>query len=820
MKPHLALKARVDDLHPTRLFLFINIVTAILVVLSSGAVSLHYPIHSSFKAILIGTLVGSLILTIPFRRVIFGWRTLVVAIVGAGSILYLVWPAIYLRAVPSIISEASNYVAFAQYLTRYPEGTQGGLAPIDEYAAGLSGTRFASPAALGVIACFFKSDPGLALVPFCSLLLANIFAGFATLARLFRCSGAMSIVVGAFGVLAGWVPNMFYVGSLDNLLFVALLPFVLVRSRLIVLEGTEVRSILSLAICGAAAFYSYPEGVAIAGIMFAPVLLRLGWVAFRRNPLFTRLGLAVLVTVLLTLPYVQTSVRFLFRQIAVSNDSVVGSTIFPGLESAAFLPAAFALGEEFQGVPLKWPDVLLSVALSLLVLAGILRSRRHNEGLVLTFFVLLGLSVWQAVSKHYSYGFYKVLTIGSVLIIPAVFAGIEGACSRCDLRFRRTAPVIFACLLLGLTSWAVSSNFDSTPKKFHVPLKPYSDLGNLGVVTHNETIRLMLDSDLDQRWALIYLRDQPIERPLERGVEVLPNVRLGMSRARKNSSPAKFLLLNRKMRGAVWTNSKFWLVPISDQVAAVVATDKPNGVEEVNGSAFVWLSDKASSFVIDSPKDGPALIWARKTWIGPSRPEDPNRTVVLRTVNGLTEHKVADAFYALVSLQKGLNYLDMWCAEKPTLKTLPNGDTRALMLGLEDYQARPISGNVDIADIIHSPNDVESYHGMPLLWLSGIPTAFLISSPSGKNGFLRADKMLLGPSASRLAEITIVVKSENSESRWQIRDCFSIPLSLKPGPNRVEVWCDNHSPVHPPKDGDKREQMLGLVNYRITEADR
>src|SRR5712692_2967442 len=42
-----------------------------------------------------------------------------------------------------------SYIASGQYLWQYPRGTEGGLAPLYQYAAHLSGTRFIASALLG-----------------------------------------------------------------------------------------------------------------------------------------------------------------------------------------------------------------------------------------------------------------------------------------------------------------------------------------------------------------------------------------------------------------------------------------------------------------------------------------------------------------------------------------------------------------------------------------------------------------------------------------------------------------------------------------------
>jgi len=211
-------------------------------------------------------------------------------------------------------------------------------------------------------------------------------------------------------------------------------------------------------------------------------------------------------------------------------------------------------------------------------------------------------------------------------------------------------------------------------------------------VTQGAPLSLVCDNNLDYKWALIYLRDQPQEQKVERIGLLFPELRSLMEGA-KQSVPAKYVLVSRNLPGAVWKNEKFSLVPVSDEFAPIVALNAANGAETVNGASFIWLSNTPSSFAVDSPKEGQAILWAWKVQCGPSRPNDTSRTVVVQTDSGTYEQRVQDAFSVPLRLKKGMNSVQLWCRELPTLKVLPNGDRRALLLGLEDYQIKLIPGS-------------------------------------------------------------------------------------------------------------------------------
>src|ERR1700730_238374 len=370
---------QLDSWHPARAFLFLNLVTATLTVLSAGVVSAHSPIGPYWLGILVATLIGVLFFAIPLRTLRVGYRVGAVMAIGMGAVLHRLWPVISLRAAITASGDVSNYVAFAQYLFRYARGTAGNLPPIDQYISYFSDTRFATASVLSVFTSFCNGDFALGLGPLIALLLINAFAGFTALARQLSCSTSMSLLVGISALLLGWIPNMIYVGSLDNLFFLALFPFVLVRLQLIFRGGTDIRSSFALGITIAAAIYAYPEGVLIAAAIFLPLLIALSARAWRRGEVLIRMGSAILVAMLLVIPYVHTFIAFVLHQFQVTSQLMtITDGVFPGLQTKEFMPAAFALGQEFPNVTCDWPDISITLFLVAFSVVGLLRWWRCN----------------------------------------------------------------------------------------------------------------------------------------------------------------------------------------------------------------------------------------------------------------------------------------------------------------------------------------------------------------------------------------------------------------------------------------------------------
>ena len=120
------------------------------------------------------------------------------------------------------------YVAFGQYLMEYPLGTEGGMAPLFQYASKLSHTRFVSSAMLA----FFAPMTG-------ALQDAQAATGYFLAWTIYVFSSACTYFIitldkikktwlrfayVAFTVFSGWVLNVLMANNYDNALVLSFLP--------------------------------------------------------------------------------------------------------------------------------------------------------------------------------------------------------------------------------------------------------------------------------------------------------------------------------------------------------------------------------------------------------------------------------------------------------------------------------------------------------------------------------------------------------------------------------------------------------------------
>jgi hypothetical protein len=796
---------------PQRFFLSVQLVSSCLVVFGAVTVAVGLPVGPYSK--IIWAVTGLILVFSISRRITVGWRALMGLGIALLAALVVVWPFLTARAMTSVFPDASNYVAFAQHCLRYPRSAIDGLAPIDQFALVFADSRFGTPALLSLLAEPFHDDCGLALIPFTALVIFQIFGGFALLARQFGCSSKLALIAGFAGAVYGWVSDLVCAGSLDNLLFLAIFPFCLVRLRLLRANNGSFRSLFGCSITFAASFYAYPEGLLVSGVIWLPILLRDAARLAKRSATRSKFVATLLLAIILVAPYLPIAGTFVVQQLSHGEQAEVGKGIFPGLLTDRFLPAFLALGQEFAGVPITFSGILISLFLCLLILLGIWRKRRLLLWPALLFLLLL---LWQAAWKHYDYGLSKVLSAGTMLTWPATFLGIASLARFCQPRRRAAVEGLLCIFLIGSFSVAELTSRSRTAKQFVFPLQPYQDLADLKQVVGNDGIELVCDNSIDEKWASIYLRDELCVLGLPKGEFALPTVAPLLARSRRLAEPPKFLLTDHFLPNATWTNRKFWLAPIDPESPMITIGQSANEGESLQGVRFVWLSNTETTFEIEAKSDRQAVLLSDGILMGPSLPGKYKRTLVV-TANGHTwRQSITDVFYSLITLKKGWNAVSLRCDDEPILKRLPNGDTRILLLGLVNYRVTLVHKDLEIVDVIHSSNRPEGRAEAPITWLSNQLVSFLIYSKTRCKALLEADNDVPDLSKAQFVARSVVVRA-GGERRITVKDRLSIPVQLNAGLNRVALWLDVPLTIPRLANSDARTPFLDLANYRITQ---
>jgi hypothetical protein len=139
---------------------------------------------------------------------------------------------------------------------------------------------------------------------------------------------------------------MLKIGNWDQVLFVSFIPFAVCRIRLLCLPTSRASGILGLGLCLAAAIFTYPEGTAISGVIYLPLVV---WRILRGKSSLGKIrkfALASGIAILLSGVYLPTFVSFLFLQISASNIVLFAKGVLAGLLSVNWLAASYCLGAQ------------------------------------------------------------------------------------------------------------------------------------------------------------------------------------------------------------------------------------------------------------------------------------------------------------------------------------------------------------------------------------------------------------------------------------------------------------------------------------------
>jgi hypothetical protein len=631
-------------------------------------------------------------------------ETLLMLVLGLGSTGFLLWPCLTRGAFVSTAFDPFFYSAYGQYVADHHRGFAVGLSPIDQYGAVLSWQRFGTASVLSLFSVLFHFTTAEALPAFAFIVLVNIFSGFVVLGRRFGCNRLFSLAAGLFAVIGGWTSNALHIGALDNLLFLSLFPFLVVRVELYRFGSKSWSTSLGLATLAAAVFYVYPEGLSIAGVIFLPLFCQSVWFGiYRRGRAWRRYVISGCLVLVLIIPCVRLFFGNIFQH---SKGTGMVGVIFPGLLSPRFLPAMFGFGQEYSGTICSPHDLVLPITMLVFIVLGCATWMWHRQKrLIMVFMIFIMMTIWQGLLAKDDYGLYKILFIGSLIWIPALFLGGTAVANFVP---RPTRPIVVTLGTIIFFSGALAQRIEQQEKipfRQLIPMKWYSDLAGLRHKVGNRPVLLVCDyvfdkenAWFDQDWALFFLRRVSLKVPqffgLDRAYD--PDMQL----AKSVSEPVAFVLVNGPIEGAVWKNERFSLFELADQAKLIGVGTKvsfalpsepdwfqpANGLENVNGKPFVWLGNNTTRFLIVSRIAQTANFSAEECLTGPSRPENKDRQIRISIGDKVWQTDVSGALSIKVPLKPGLNYLDIACQGSPAVSAQSENDPRALPLGLWDYR--------------------------------------------------------------------------------------------------------------------------------------
>ncbi len=676
---------------PARAWLLFNTLFCSLVVSVSAAASLHVPINKAAWAI--GILCGVLAALIATGSPQFAasrgpwWRCLPATLLVLAGVIGVLWGSLIKGEYVSVSPDPWSYSALGAYLQNPVNALSDGSQPVLSFGSALMGTRYGTAGLLALFAEIARTDTCSSAGIFAFLVLCHVGFGFILLARALGSGPILSLGAGLFGVTIGWAPEILKIGNWDQILFVSLIPFTLFRIRLLVFPTSRISGVLGLGVCMAAAIFSYPEGAAISGVIYLPLVV---WRLLRGNPLpgkIRKIALAAGVAILLSIVYLRTFVSFLSHQISASSTVLFAKGVLGGLLSANWLPAIYCLGAHLTSTTLRVPpkiELIVGVLFLGLSCVAVGTWWRKRDGILLTIPFCLGLSLWQALLVRYDYGFYKVLTMFWPVMVAAIFVGM----SQLLARSRGLARLFAAFGFCGLVAGAVFDevdNFQYAPWRHERRIQPFIELRKLKEISGDAPIRVQTENWFNQMWAIFFLQGYKIQVP--NPLLYLKNSSTGLANRALDQSEATFVLTDEKRQAVIWHNDIFSLLSRPEPLE-LLAINAPNDVETVEGDKFIWLDNRFADLTIRSDADRRAFLVIPECWPGYSRPEDKKRTLIVEANGGSVEVPAEGNLKIPLALKKGNNLIRLACKEHATVDRLPSGDSRTLLLGIKGISVR------------------------------------------------------------------------------------------------------------------------------------
>ena len=662
-------------------------ILAVVVIAISAAASLRIPLKLFCPYIFWPVLISFLaLLARGLSLPVYRYPIIAAILVGLVSLLLIRHNWTTCAMADSVIptNDAWAYTTLGKYLWENSRGADTGLSISDEYASHLKDSRFAGPCLLDFLSLPNRpGDPSSAMIPFVLVCCLAMFWALFYLCRTLGFSPTSSIAAGCLGALGGWLNDAVLVGNIDTLLFTPL--FTASVGALIAsgagIDGLRIHG-LGLVACASAAFYCYPEGFGIGSALALPIA---GWALYKAvsQRRIGWLAIVFLAAVLITSPYIGLAVEFFRHQFVLSRAAIrPGEGYFTGLlRPYSFLPAIYALGEEYPNSDVRLWNWLLPVALSALVSLGIWRLKRRAPFFVLSLAPLAVLSGWQVITR-YDYGLYKILLIGSFLLVPMIADGLSVAAGLIGRNHSRVIAAGAALIVL----------FSAAEREEDRPYAVWSgrgcvtqlrDLASLQFLSPHKAVILDISDVFLQSWAVYFMRNVNTVLPSPVGYLAMPHITPLLLRARSTGSmPVAGRLHVGADRQAVWSDGAFSVT--STDMPQITEISNPNGVETVDGEQFVWVGSEPLTLTVSAPQTGRYILWADGFVLGPSLPGKQQRAMKIdQGADSFTININPNSAGIPVVLPQGASIVKISCLDQRTVVRLSNGDTRPLLLGIK-----------------------------------------------------------------------------------------------------------------------------------------
>ncbi|QFY44484.1 hypothetical protein F6R98_19155 [Candidatus Methylospira mobilis] len=594
-----------------------------------------------------------------------------------------------------------SYASFGEYLRHYPRGSEGGLAPLYQYASHLSGTRYVASAMLGVLIPPWSvgvdtqmTVGALLVISIFSFALALAYAAHTANQRDLNVPVALAVLLGVTG---GWLPHALHANNYDNLLALPLAPALFALGSDRNFHGTG--KVVLPAILVAASIYIYPElsplivMAYIAGAMDDFV----GQTATNKRARFYTHAKIALLALLIVSPYLKDVVRYFGQQLSDAGQITgrPGEGMMPGLVNYTRIwGAMWGLGD--NGFKIGVGILLLPITFT-----GVYGAAIKKNYSIITYLLVIGaLFTVMIVSKHYDYGAYKILLLGWWAIAIVLSAGAKNIwdyVSGFDTIKLSVCRVIVAALLVtAIGIWLKQQFMWTREYKYKTAIETREARNS--ILKNQCAVQVSVFDVTLNAWLVYQLRDVKAIYTEFHGYMDQPHVRALMARSNTPAGGEIQCLLTDAERFTqgeeVWRGDSLKLIRGAiEQQPPGIEINAPNGREKNGGLPFFWLDRKPVTVVLTTSLTETAHIEFEGV-AGPSvggQVKNYPQIIVESTEGRLLTFDASPSarMYTVdVRLSPGKTTLKFRLEYAGDVVTNENGDPRTLLAGIKIHMVK------------------------------------------------------------------------------------------------------------------------------------